>query len=114
MEKVIGSAESVRKDNSIDLINIVLDNGFYPSHDNLNKLSKRIQTRSYIQYAQNYIPLIDYIIKCDINNITNNKPKNITKNMKTLITLLLIRKYCTFNLPFCIIKHNIIPYIYKI
>jgi hypothetical protein len=98
-----------------NLIDLVLDNGFYPSIINLKHVREVYDCpNKLIAYVQSYIPLIDYIIKCDINNITNNKPKNITKNIKTLITLLLIRKYCSFDLPFCVIKHNIIPYIYKI
>jgi hypothetical protein len=117
MEKILVSLNcdihKIKKD-CIDLIDIVLDNGFYPSHYNLINVDRADVNHYHIQYVQNYKPLIDYIIKCDINNITNNKPKNITKNITTLKTLLLIRKYCTFNLPFCVIKHNIIPYVYKI
>ena len=86
----------MNRNNYYILVDLVINNGFYPSFDNLKKLNEGASFYyTLLKYVRSYEPIIDYIIKCDINNIINNKPKNITKNIGTLKTLLLIKKYCS-------------------
>jgi hypothetical protein len=115
MEKIIATKCS------LEIIDCILDYGFYPSQNNFSP-DVHISITPFtvlsikedvvkINYIKSYLPLIDGIKKYDINNILIN-PKNITKNKHIPKLLLLIVKYGKTIIPSCLFKHMILPYIF--
>ena len=112
MEKVVASITDFTQGlDKFYIINMVLDNGFYPTNDSIRGIKKFGYVDEYANYIQSYLPLIDGIKKYDINNILIN-PKNITINKHIPKILLLIAKYGKPIIPSCLFKHMILPYVF--
>ena len=109
MEKIIISAFNYRQ--NTNLIDVVLDNGFYPSSNNIKNIRNRLGISHMYSYVQSYLPFIDNILKYNINNILTF-PKNIITYKHIPKILFLIIKYGKSMILPNIIKFIIMPYVF--